>query len=178
MIETNFTPFPTLTTDRLILRQLETDDALDIFSHRSDDSVNTHLVDFRHSSIEQTQAFIDRVQKEIAIGKTILWVITEKGNDTFIGTICLWNILKDEMKAETGYTLVSKFHRKGYMTEALTKVIDFGFNTMKLKTIEAYTHKDNKGSIQVLTKNNFKLKTDAEMPNENNRIIFSLTNKT
>lgn len=178
MIKTNFIPFPTLTTDRLVLRQLETTDDKDIFSHRSDNTVNTYLKDFRHSSIEQTQAFINRVQNEIALGKTILWVITEKGNDTFIGTICLWNILKDEMKAETGYTLVSKFHRKGYMTEALKKVIDFGFNTVKLKTIEAYTHKDNKGSIQVLIKNKFKLKQDIAMPNKNHRIIFSLTNKT
>lgn len=178
MIKTNFIPFPTLTTDRLLLRQLKTTDAQDIFQHRLDDNVNTHLIDFRHSSIEQTQAFINRVLNEIAIGKTILWVITEKDNDTFIGTICLWNILKDEMKAETGYTLVSKFHRKGYMTEALTKVIDFGFNTMKLKTIEAYTHKDNKNSIQVLIKNKFKLKQDIAIPNKNHRIIFSLTNKT
>ena len=63
MIETNFTPFPILTTDRLVLRQLEATDDKDIFSHRSDDRVNTYLEDFRHTSIEQTQAFIELMVK-------------------------------------------------------------------------------------------------------------------
>src|SRR3989344_6394007 len=156
MLELNFNPFPILTTERLILRQLETSDDKDIFSHRSDDRVNTYLEDFRHASIEQTQAFINRVQNEIANNKTILWVITEKGNNKFIGTVCFWNISKDEYKAETGYTLAPEFHRIGYMNEALEKIIDFGFTKMKLKTIEAYTHEHNEASIKLLIKNKFK----------------------
>ena len=179
MIETNFYPFPILTTERLILRQLETTDDKAIFSHRSDDRVNTYLEDFRHSSIEQTQTFIDRVQKEVLDSKTILWVITPKGRNTFIGTICLWNISKSERKAETGYTLDPEFHRMGYMNEALVKIIDFGFNKMKLKTIEAYTHKDNASSIRLLLKNKFKLDTTRKVEKEkgNKRIIFTLTNE-
>jgi len=177
MIETNFTPFPILTTDRLVLRQLDATDDKDIFSHRSDDSVNTYLEDFRHTSIEQTQAFIDRVQKEIANGKTILWVITRKGHNKFLGTICLWNISKNDDKAETGYTLDPEFQRMGYMNEALVKIIDFGFNKMKLKTIEAYTHKDNESSMRLLLKNKFKLDTTRKAEKENNRIIFTLTNE-
>jgi hypothetical protein len=39
MLEINFTPFPILTTDRLVLRQLEPSDDLDIYSHRSDEGV-------------------------------------------------------------------------------------------------------------------------------------------
>lgn len=134
MVDTNFSPFPILTTDRLILRPLETTDANHIFSHRSEDNVNTYLEDFRHSSIGQTLAFIDRVQKEITSGKTILWVITLKGSNQFIGSVCFWNISKDEQVAETGYTLAAAFHKKGIMNEALAIVLDFGFNKMKLKT--------------------------------------------
>lgn len=174
MLETNFTPFPVLTTDRLVLRQLETSDDADIFSHRADDKVNTYLEDFRHSSIEQTKVFIDRVQKEIANGKTILWVITKKGNNKFLGTVCLWNISRDECKAETGYTLDPKFHRMGYMNEALVKIIDFGFNKMKLKTIEAYTHESNEASIKLLVRNKFKQGSSLKKEAGNNRIIFSL----
>jgi ribosomal-protein-alanine N-acetyltransferase len=174
MIETNFTPFPILTTDRLILRQLEATDDKDIYAHRSDDRVNKYLEDFRHISIEQTQAFIDRVQKEVRNNKTILWVITQKGHNKFLGTVCLWNISKEDDKAETGYTLDPEFQGKGYMTEALTKVMDFGFSKMKLKTIEAYTHKDNKSSIQLLLKNKFKLDTTrkSETGKRSNGIIF------
>ena len=178
MIETHFTPFPVLETDRLILRQLETTDAKDIFSHRSDDRVNKYLEDFRHASIEQTHAFIARVQNEVANHKTILWVITEKGKNKFLGTVCLWNISPKDHKAETGYTLDPQFHGKRYMHEALEKVIDFGFNTMKLRTIEAYTHKDNNPSIQLLLRNKFKQDATRNTAGHGtDRIIFTLTAK-
>lgn len=178
MLETNFTPFPTLTTDRLVLRQLETADAEDIFFHRSDDTVNTYLLDFRHASIVETHAFIDRVKKETADSKTILWVLTLKGKNKFMGTVCLWNISKKEYKAETGYTLDPEFHKMGYMNEALVKVIDFGFNKMKLKTIEAYTHENNEGSIKLLLKNKFEQGTNPKTEAGNNRIFFSLSRET
>ena len=83
MIQTNFTPFPVLETERLILRPLEASDAEDIFMHRSDNIINTYLEDFRHATIDDTQAFITRVQGEIAMGKTILWVLSRKGNPQF-----------------------------------------------------------------------------------------------
>jgi len=79
----------------------------------------------------------------------------------------------EECKMDLGYTLNPEFHNKGYMTEASARVISFAFNTMKLKTIEAYTHKDNKGSIRILLRNNFRL-TDREMED---RAIFVLTNE-
>lgn len=174
MIETNFIPFPTLTTERLILRKLEASDAKDIFSHRSDDNVNTHLEGFRHPTIEDTHAFINRVIKEIAFGKTILWVLTQKDNNTFMGTVCFWNISKDERKAETGYSLVTEYHGMGYMNEALEKIIDFGFNVMKLKTIEAYTHESNEASIKLLQKNKFKQEATLKKEVSSNRIFFTL----
>ena len=39
----NFTPFPNLTTNRLILRQLSENDSKEIFSLRTDKSVNKYL---------------------------------------------------------------------------------------------------------------------------------------
>lgn len=174
MIQTNFTPFPVLETERLILRPLEASDAEDIFLHRSDDIVNTYLENFRHASIDDSRAFIRRVQSEITEGKTIMWVLSRKGNAKFMGTICFWNISKEESKAETGYILASPFHRMGYMHEALVKIIDYGFNAIKLKTIDAYTHEHNSNSIELLLRNNFKQgKPQKEV--SSNRIYFSLT---
>lgn len=175
MIETNPAPFPVLSTERLILRQPERSDAQSIFFHRNDDLVNIYLEDFRHTTIEQTYALIDRIQKEAAFGKTIFWVITEKGVDKFIGAVSLWNISKEECKAEAGYTLNSAFHQRGFMSEAFVKVIDFGFNTMKLKEIDAYTHENNEASIRLLLKNNFKQGTPKKTVS-NNRVFFSLAN--
>ena len=35
--------------------------------------------------------------------EVVLWGITLKGDDKVIGSICYWNILEDELKAEIGY---------------------------------------------------------------------------
>lgn len=174
MIDTNFTPFPILTTDRLVLRQLDATDEAAVFAHRCNDTVNTYLDNFRHASMVETRAFIERVQQETATGRTILWAITQKGNDQFIGAISLWNIVKEADKAEIGYTLDATFHGMGYMSEALAMVLDFGFNTMQLKTVDAYTHEQNLASIQLLLKNNFKQGIPKKTVG-NNRFFFSLT---
>lgn len=175
MIDVSFHPFPVLTTERLVLRPLEATDDAAIFAHRSDDVVNAYLEDFRHASLEETRAFIHRVQGEVAAGKTILWVLTQKGNSEFMGTVCLWNISKEEDKAETGYTLVSRFHGKGYMSEALQSTIDYGFNTLQLGAIEAYTHEHNQGSIALLKKYHF-VQGIPQKPVSDNRIFFTLKN--
>lgn len=39
------------------------------------------------------------------------------------------------------------------MSEAIKKVIDFGFNDMRLKSLEAFTHKENLPSIKLLERN-------------------------
>lgn len=178
MIATIFTPFPVLQTDRLILRQLETTDDKDIFFHRSDGGVNKYLEGFRHTSIEQTHAFIEKIQKGVENNEFVFWIIIQRETNKFIGTICLWNVSKEESKAETGYTLSSDFQGKGYMQEALVKVIDFGFNKMKLKIIEAYTHKSNDRSTKLLLKNKFKPDVTYKAPEDSKDLLFVLTNET
>jgi len=178
MLSLNFTPFPILETARLRLRQIEMDDAENIYNHRLKEKVNTHLENFQHKSIDQTKTFIKTIQTNVAANNTIYWIINEKGSDTFIGSICLWNIDKETEKGEIGYTLEPEFHGKGYMTEALEKTIEFAFNTIKLKNIEAYTSKNNIGSIKVLTKNNFTIDETQEAINRGtDRVILTLSAK-
>jgi len=174
MLQINFIPFPVLETERLVLRPLKQSDAREIFIHRQDDQVNTYLENFRFTSMEESHAFISRVQQEISDQKTILWVLTEKGRNKFIGTVCFWRISKEEATAETGYTLVSEFHNKGYMHEALAKIIAYGLETMKLKCIEAYTHQDNEASIRLLLKNKFIQQAETKKEVGKDRIFFVL----
>jgi ribosomal-protein-alanine N-acetyltransferase len=61
------------------------------------------------------------------------------------------------------------------MREAFLKVVAFGFETLKLKTIEAHTHPDNESSIKLLVKNNFKKIKAANDSSENNEVLYALT---
>lgn len=172
-----FFPFPTLTTERLILRRIEMDDADVIFEHRDDDEVNRYLEGFRHSGIADTRRFIERMYEEVAHGNTIIWVITEKGDDTFLGTVCLWNISTRERKAEAGYTLRTGFHKKGYMTEALAEAVTFGFNVIGLDMIDAFTHPENEASMKVLRRNGFRPTGIVQLENSGKRVLFELARK-
>jgi ribosomal-protein-alanine N-acetyltransferase len=50
-----------------------------------------------------------------------------------------------------------KYHRKGIMTEALAKVIDFAFNELKLRKINICHESLNKASEGLIRKAGFKL---------------------
>ena len=59
----NFTPFPKLVTDRLILRQLSENDNKEIFSLRSDERVNKYLDRQVQSSSDEAIEFIKKSTK-------------------------------------------------------------------------------------------------------------------
>lgn len=85
----------------------------------------------------------------------ITWAITLKEDTKLIGTICFWNIQKEHYRAEIGYVLHPDFQRKGIMQEAIAEVIKFGFQVMKLHSIEANTNPNNTSSIRLLERNKF-----------------------
>jgi len=61
------------------------------------------------------------------------------------------------------------------MSEALSKILDYGFNRIGLKKIEAFTHKNNLKSTAMLLKNNFKHDVGRTDKDNENNIIFSIT---
>src|SRR5688500_18727940 len=72
-----------------------------------------------------------------------------------IGNICLWNISREHHKAEIGYVLSTEYHRKGLMDEAVKQVLEYGFNSMKLHSVQANVNPGNIASIKLLEKNGF-----------------------
>ena len=170
-METNFNHFPSLTTERLSLRKLSVDDANEVFFLRSDEHINKYLDRPKATSIEDAINFINKTNHEIENNECIDWAITFKEDSRLIGSICLWNFSLEENKAEVGYELLPDFQGKGIAQEALTAVINFGFELMKLKTIEAYTHKENLQSTNLLEKFNFKRDLDSE-----SKIDFTVDN--
>jgi ribosomal-protein-alanine N-acetyltransferase len=150
MLSLNFTPFPVLETERLLLRQITLTDAPQIFFLRSDTEVMQYI-DLTPAAT--TQDAIDLIQKiETALQNNdgITWGITLKGNNELIGTIGFWNITKEHYRAEIGYLLHPAQQRKGIMKEAIKKVLVYGFSTMKLHSVEANTNVNNKASQKLL----------------------------
>lgn len=175
--EINFLPFPGLITKRLILRQLNESDSYSIFSIRSDNTINKYLDRPKMTNIDEAEEFIKKIIDGIKLNKWIYWGICFKGNPELIGTICLWNFSDDKTIAEIGYELLAPFQGKGLMNEALKCIIHYGFQTIGLEKIEAYTHRENSSSTRLLVKNDFQFIPDRHDENNSNNIIYTLTRR-
>ena len=162
MLHLNFSPFPQLNTERLVLRQLTIADTAAIVDLRNNEIVNQYLGRPKTTTTDEALIFIDKITQGINNNESMYWVIALKENNHLIGTICLWNIIAADDKAEIGYELHPDLHGKGMMQEALKAVIDFGFNEMQLKVITAFIVAANIASIRSLERNNFKVDTTGK----------------
>lgn len=156
MLELNFTPFPELRTERLLLRRLEKTDANEMFFLRSNEDVLRYLGKEPASSVKEAEDFIVKINKAVDDNESILWGIALLSDPAvLIGTICLWNIRKENYRGEIGYILHPDHWRKAIMKEAIICVVDYGFNVLKLHSIEALLSPENIASSKVLESTGF-----------------------
>lgn len=165
----NFDPFPTLTTERLVLRQMNVADQDEIFFLRSDKDVLEFVDIPKAQSVNDAIAFIEKINNYIANNESVMWALTLKNSDTLIGNICLWNMDAENNKAEIGYMLHPKCQGKGLMQEAVEKIINYGFEIMQLNSIVADLHAGNLKSLKLLVKNGFMYETS-----NGDYVIYSL----
>ena len=165
-----------ITSQRLILRSLLKTYVDSIFVLRSSPIVNKYIARDLEIDKNDAMAFIEKILGVENKGNEY-WAIQLKGNKTCIGTICLWNFSEDRKMAEVGYDLLPEFHKKGIMHEALQSILSYGFHNLKLDVIEAYTHKGNTASINLLNKNDFVFQPGMKDEGFPNNIFFKLIKK-
>ncbi|MEP7236929.1 MAG: GNAT family N-acetyltransferase [Ferruginibacter sp.] len=156
MLELNFSLFPEIKTKRLLLRKMTDADGPEIQFLRSDDTVMKYIDREKTKTVEEAVAFIQKVNTNVDNNESIMWAIALQENpDKLIGNIGFWRIINQHYRSEIGYMLHPGFWNKGIMKEALLAAVDFGFNTMKLHSIEAHINPDNAASGFVLEKAGF-----------------------
>ncbi|MBT3587817.1 MAG: GNAT family N-acetyltransferase [Flavobacteriaceae bacterium] len=136
-------------TNRLILRELDSNDSENFFNLNSDPEVLKYTGDLPFSSIVDAKKFLINYSdyKENGSGR---WAVILKETESFIG----WSGLKlnEENLVDIGFRFFKKEWGKGYATESAKAVLDYGFTILKLKEIIGRASKDNISSIRVLEK--------------------------
>ncbi len=155
MLELNFKPFPTLETERMVIRRITKKDVDDLFFLRTNEETMTYLDRAKAASTEEVKDLIRKIDTGIKQNTAIGWGISLKNHTELIGTISYHRIEKEHYRAEVGYMLKPAYWKQGLISEALKKVIDYGFNHMKLHSIEANVNPNNAGSIMLLEKMGF-----------------------
>ena len=155
MLTVNFTPFPVLFTERLILKQIIDEDIHQLFELRSNKEVMKYIPRKPAQTIEDARQLILHFDEVIHNNEKITWGIFLKETVRLIGTIGYVNIYKENYRAEIGYLLSPKFQGRGMMTEAIKRAIEYGFSDLKLHSIEAIVHPENRSSSKLLENNQF-----------------------
>ncbi|HEX7736914.1 MAG TPA: GNAT family protein [Ktedonobacteraceae bacterium] len=154
-IDAMFTTFPVFTTKRLRLRQIQLDDADDLFTTFSDEEVMEFYGHLPHKSVEDSRELIRQQHKWYAQHEGIRWGITLKGDDKVIGSCGFYLFDMESRHAETGYELNRAYWRQGIVSEAMSAILNYAFNELELLRIEAVVDDVNERSKGMLRKLGF-----------------------
>jgi len=155
MTSFKFLPFPELETHRLNLSRLSLKDENQLLELRGDERVVEFVERPKAKSLKDVRNFIEKINSGMADNKWVYWSISLKNDPDLIGTICLWNFNEEKTEGEIGYELHPDYQGQGIMQETVEEIIKFGFETLKLNLIRAFTHSKNRKSSQLLKRKGF-----------------------
>jgi [ribosomal protein S5]-alanine N-acetyltransferase len=141
--------FPTLTTDRLLLRQPNAEDAADVLVFRGDPEVQRFNSE-PHTNRAQSVELIEELRREYEEGTGVVWAVAVVATGRVVGFFGFSAWDRYHRRAEVGYDLARDHWGKGVAREALTAALNYGFGPMGLHRIEAMTIADNHASTRLL----------------------------
>jgi RimJ/RimL family protein N-acetyltransferase len=149
-----------LETERLLLRPSEITDATAMFAMDKNPNVHKYLWQNPTQTMEETIKIIKMVQQQYEDCNIGRFATILKETNEFIGWTGIKFVTNHIENGNTdffdyGYRLDEKFWNKGYATEASMAWLEYGFNTMKIKKMNAYTHSENGASNHILQKVGF-----------------------
>lgn len=146
---------PKLETERLMLRQIKTDDVDAIFNcWMQDEDVSRYMYWKASKDIKETQEFIRYELGNIENDKWYRWIIVLKHTDEIIGT-CLIYYNDEENNWDISYNLGKTYWGKGYITEAMLRVMEYAINELTIKGCIAIHAIENPESGRVIEKLGF-----------------------
>ncbi len=144
---------PILDTERLILRKIVKSDYPDMYEYSKRAEVTKYLLWSPHRDEEYTRRYVSYLQTRYLMGSFYDWGLELKSNGKMIGTCGFTSFNFESNSAEIGYVLNNEYWDQGLATEAVARVIRFGFRRLDLNRIEARYMTGNEKSRKVMEKN-------------------------
>jgi len=153
-----------LRSTNIYLRKTLIKDAKKSTKWLNDESVNMYLSTKRKITIKERGKFL-REHLNAPSERTFSIIVID--SNKYIGNIYLYNINKTNHVAEIGVFIGEKSYlRKGFSTEAINLVTDFGFQELGLIRIYAKIIKENIPSILCFNKCGFQLEKNYLSSNQ------------
>ena len=154
-IESAFAHFPSLTTDRLHLREIVSEDAEALFSTLSDEEAMRFYGHAPHRTLDDSRELIRQIHARYVRKEAIRWGITLHESDRLIGSCGFHHFDSGFHRAETGYELNRAVWGKGIMLEAMIAILTYGFADLHLHRVEAIIDDLNERSKSLLRRLGF-----------------------
>jgi len=138
-----------LTTQRLLLRELQDDDLEAMSAFNSDPEVTRYLPYGPWQTAADATAWYHRISARMLKGQVAYRVLVEQSSARVLGSCILLNHAPDA-QVEIGYMLGREFHGQGFMQEAARAVITDAFATLTIRRIEAHIDARNGPSQRVV----------------------------
>ncbi len=145
-----------LPTERLTLRPIQDEDASALFAIFSNEQVMRYWSSSPWSSLEFSKRFIERDKAAMAEGKHLRLAIVANATGDLVGTCTLFEHVLQCRRAEVGFGLAPTAWGQGYVFEAVSELLSFGFTSMNLNRIEADIDPRNAASARSLERLGFK----------------------
>jgi len=143
-----------IATERLVLKSITPQIIHALFNEKTEAEIK-RFFDTDDSGYDHLKGMHERGMETHRIS-LFYFLVVEKENNTIIGDCGFHTWNKSHRRAELFYNLrYDTDKRKGIMSEAVAKVLDFGFTTLELHRVEALTATWNIASIRLLERFKF-----------------------
>jgi len=145
-----------LITNRTRLRRLNQNDFINLRQLEADADVVRYTRIQTPRTEQETQARLnDQLQRDDGPAPFGIWAVELKDTHQFIGWFML--VPKPERSAELGYMIVKTFWGQGFATEVSRCLVEAGFHSLNLASVQAVTDDGNPSSTKILVKIGFTL---------------------
>ncbi|HEY9820919.1 MAG TPA: GNAT family N-acetyltransferase [Candidatus Sericytochromatia bacterium] len=137
-----------------------------------DSYVRKYLCDGKILPLQQVEEMLTESQKNFEEKRFGLWFVETKSEKEIIGFVGLWDFF-DEKQPQLLYALLPNATKKGYASEAATKILEYCFNELGYQYLLASCDKPNIESQKVAERIGMR-KVDEKIVNGNPLVFFKV----
>lgn len=152
MLGSIFGNIPTMSTERLVMREMRVGDCFDMYEYAKKREVTKYLTWSPHPDVEYTKSYLHNLKNHYKMGLFYDWAVVLGEENKMIGTCGFTRFNLANNSAEIGYVINPEYRGKGIAAEAAKKVLEFGFIHLELERIEARYMVGNDASRRVMEK--------------------------
>lgn len=146
-----FNTFPSIVTDRLVLRELNINESEAVFGMRISKAVNRFIARLVPAGVGDMEILVKQCAAAFTEKRGIAWAGEIKSMPGKIIGTCGYNkIDHDNLRAELGGEMSENYWGRKLAFEATEAIVNFGFESLKLHSLEAKVLPGNRSAIAML----------------------------